>query len=365
MSQKNICETCNKSFTTLGNLTKHIKTSKSCAKVRGEKPKTYDCTFCSKSFTSQNNREKHEKTCDKLAEFAVKQQEEMKADKKKIAELEKQNKILLANKTIPLVEKQSKVGNIPHSKGDNTSPPLVGTSDKNVIYGNNQKRISIFTAGDQKKEDAIECHTRFYNKKLEDILCYEPNYVPPEILETHTWFDLTRITNAMTKHCETLERDPVISKKWQRPSKEDIDRLRINYIPPCNSNVKTYTFLPKDDKSEDEDISVKPSKQVNSSPTKKEELSEKYFNLAAEIILSIDRNYQYNRDPSLAEMRKNIPIMEKLLHESDDESEDDDENEENEYEYEKERMSSSQSMEDIEEHDSSRSVEDDAYDPKP
>lgn len=64
--KKNICQSCKKNFKTISILNQHLASSKSCAKIRGEKPKTYDCSFCNKPFTTNAYRKKHVKTCEFL-----------------------------------------------------------------------------------------------------------------------------------------------------------------------------------------------------------------------------------------------------------------------------------------------------------
>ena len=95
-TKNNICPGCKKTFKTTSILNQHIKTSKTCAKIRGENPKTYKCCFCDKPFTTNNNRKKHAKTCEFLSTYVsetlTKQITEMKDEiarcHKKIEDLE-------------------------------------------------------------------------------------------------------------------------------------------------------------------------------------------------------------------------------------------------------------------------------------
>ena len=155
-SGKNICGNCNKNFSTLGNLNRHLKTSKSCAKIRGEIPKTYDCTFCNKPFTSKDNREKHEKVCDQIATFAVKQHEEMKAKDKKIANLEKEIVDLKAKLTL----QQSQSVIIPKP------------TTKTIVKKDDDKQVIV-------EEECPE-----YDQLLKDIRSLFRTYKDPDITRT-------------------------------------------------------------------------------------------------------------------------------------------------------------------------------------
>ncbi len=69
MSEKNICEVCNKSFSSKGNLKIHQETV--CLR---DQTVVFSCTYCSNNLTSKKNLDRHIKTCPKIGEYNARQE---------------------------------------------------------------------------------------------------------------------------------------------------------------------------------------------------------------------------------------------------------------------------------------------------
>ena len=98
----NICEFCNKQFSSVSSLNYHKKTNKTCISIRENKISTndnlqlYKCEFCNSSFNMKSSLSRHIKICKKSEEIDD-LKEENKFLKQQIEELNK--KILLSNET--------------------------------------------------------------------------------------------------------------------------------------------------------------------------------------------------------------------------------------------------------------------------
>src|SRR5688572_24192180 len=60
----NLCQFCNKSFSSKVNLDNHIKTAKYCIKLRGEEAENVPiCRYCNSVYSTKRNYDRHIKIC--------------------------------------------------------------------------------------------------------------------------------------------------------------------------------------------------------------------------------------------------------------------------------------------------------------
>jgi hypothetical protein len=99
-----VCEFCDKTFTTKGNLVKHQKSAKYCIEIRLKKGENIDeikefkCNYCDKKFTDKNNVTKHQMNCNyKFIQEIEELNNKIIGKDNKITELESENNILQEN----------------------------------------------------------------------------------------------------------------------------------------------------------------------------------------------------------------------------------------------------------------------------
>lgn len=146
------CDTCNKDFSSKGNLTQHLRTNKSCLWARDIKT-IPECNFCNAKLT-KTNYEEHIKNCTfkiKVPVLIEENQilkEENKLQKEKIILLEERIKSLTKPNNVPYLLPLTKEHIIETVK--NTLKAL----DVAVIYG--PKELGIY-AGNFVFKDRVFC----------------------------------------------------------------------------------------------------------------------------------------------------------------------------------------------------------------
>jgi len=119
-----ICEFCEKSFSSKSNLSFHQKTAKYCINIQKERKKDGEgkdeksdervCDFCEKMFTTLHNLQEHSKKCKKMIkhvqekEIEEKMKELEKSDKKSRDRLKESLRKEYENKIDEKIEKQKK-----------------------------------------------------------------------------------------------------------------------------------------------------------------------------------------------------------------------------------------------------------------
>lgn len=90
MNNNLTCSFCNKSFSTISNLDRHKKTTKTCflkTPDSFENIKKYDCEFCPKTFTSKQRLDYHMKNACKIIKSQTRLEEEVKILKEEVKQL--------------------------------------------------------------------------------------------------------------------------------------------------------------------------------------------------------------------------------------------------------------------------------------
>jgi len=123
------CEFCNHSFNTLGNLTRHKRTVKSCLKIQTERntpinPYIFECEYCKVNFSAKIKLNNHIVICKKKS-----QHNEIVLLEKKIDQLQLQlNKYIDNNSSKKIIESSNNESIIEYS--NNVIPITTNKKDK-------------------------------------------------------------------------------------------------------------------------------------------------------------------------------------------------------------------------------------------
>lgn len=178
--ETHICENCNKSFSTKGNLTNHKKTARFCKQSQNNTDVNheYKCNFCEKNLTTKHRLKEHHmvckdkqsfelvQKCENLKEYYEKNLEEKLQEKDEyIFKLEKiildlQNKLFELASQPQIHKKDLEIPKNISQKMDDL------IKDENEIGDNNENKKYISTIKEQEKQLLMKEHRI---KRLEEV----------------------------------------------------------------------------------------------------------------------------------------------------------------------------------------------------
>jgi hypothetical protein len=284
MEKKNICQGCKKTFKTVSILNQHIKTSKSCAKIRGEKPNTFDCTFCDKSFTTNAYRKKHIKTCEFLSTYIsdtlIEQIAEMRAEINECRdEISRCHKEIKELKSLKIV------------------------TPKEITLPLKEERL-----GDPSKLSYKSEKVEFYDKNgiTDPRTIAQLRYIEleKEIVE-QDYSDDSECVSSITK--KFPRNDGELSEKGDSGNINEKCKL-------LKKSIESEELQDEDEEDEEDDCLPESSDEnpIEEQPIEEQPIEEDY-NRTLEDILYFKPKHKYPENPNLKTMEKKLPSMKLLL----------------------------------------------------